>query len=71
MNSTLKFYTIGIALVSLVVIVSYNLNHRPKTVTLAEDRWACGDTTPRGIEAFCTNYIYRPTLNEKLAARAP
>lgn len=71
MKPFLKNYTIGASILLVTLIVGYTAVHQPKTVTLAEDRWSCGDTQPRGIEAFCTNYIYKPTLNEKLAARAP
>lgn len=71
MKSFLKNYTIGAAVLLVSLVTIYNLGNRPKTVTLSEDRWACGDTVPRGIEAFCTNFVYKPTINEKLAAKTP
>ena len=69
MKTFVKNYTIGAAILLTSLVVIYNLGNRPKSVTITEDRWACGDTTPRGIDAFCTIYVYKPTLNEKLAAK--
>lgn len=67
---TLKNYTITVGVVFMLVVLGYNINHMPKTVTISSDRWKCGNPVPDGIESKCTTYIYIPTINEKLAEKA-
>ena len=56
---TFKKYMTLLAAITALLLLTYYIQSRPKTVTISSDKWQCEGTVAKGLDAVCTIYAVR------------